>query len=51
MSGKLEGDQQKVAEHLANYFNKISDGIGGDNVTSLTKREFINHPSIQTKPR
>jgi tRNA A37 methylthiotransferase MiaB len=48
IAGKPEGDQQKVAEHLANCFATIADGIGGDNVSSLTEHDFTDYPSIQT---
>ena len=40
INGKLERDQQKVAEHLANYFSRIADGIGGDKVGSLTEHDI-----------
>ena len=44
---KLEFDQLKVADHLANYFSTIADGTGGTNVQNLTEYDFGNHGSIK----
>ena len=38
----MEVDQAKVAGHLAQYFSTIADGIGGDNVHSLTEEDYRN---------
>ena len=44
---ELEVDQIKVAGHLAQYFSTITDGIGGDNVQSLTEEDFNHHRSVR----
>ena len=43
----MEVDQAKVAGHLAQYFSTIADGIGGDNVHSLTEEDYRNHKSVK----
>ena len=47
INDKLEVDQAKVAGHLAQYFSTIADGIGGDNVHSLTEEDYRNHKSVK----
>ena len=44
---ELEVDQTKVAEHLAHYFSRMADGIGGDNVQSLMAVDFNHHRSVR----
>ena len=46
IDGKLENDQLKVAEELANHFSPLADDIGGYNVTKLQEQDFEDHTSI-----
>ena len=42
----LEGDQTKVANHFANFFSTMADGIGGDHVNDCAESDFMNHNSL-----
>ena len=42
----LEGDQTKVANHFANFFSTMADGIGGDHVNDCVESDFMNHNSL-----
>lgn len=42
VNDNLEGDQSKVANHPANLFSTMADGIGGDYVNSCTESDFMN---------
>ena len=44
----MEIDQTKVAKHLGHYFSTMADGIGGDNVHSLTEENFNHHQSVRS---
>ena len=42
----LEGDQTKVANHFANFFSTIVDGIAGDHVNNCAESDFRSHKSL-----
>ena len=43
---KIEKDQEKVANVLANYFSTMANDIGGAGVNSLTEDDLLSHPSL-----
>lgn len=46
VGNEIVKNQDRVVETLADYFASNADGIGGDNVESLTESDFNNHPSV-----
>ena len=45
-NGRIEKDQEKVANVLANYFSAMANDIGGAGVNSLTGDDLSSHPSL-----
>ncbi|XP_068684301.1 uncharacterized protein [Montipora foliosa] len=45
-NGRIEKDQEKVANVLANYFSKMADDIGGAGVNSFTEDDLSSHSSL-----
>ena len=45
-NGRIEKDQEKVANVLANYFSTMANDIGGAGVNSLTEDDLSSHPSL-----
>ncbi|XP_048578931.1 uncharacterized protein LOC125560702 [Nematostella vectensis] len=45
--GKIEKDQEKVANVLVDYFSTMANEIGGANVNSLTEEDLSSHPSLK----
>ena len=43
---RIEKDQEKVANVLANYFSTMANDIGGAGVNSLTEDDLSSHPSL-----
>ena len=45
-NGRIEKDQEKVANVLANYFSTMANDIGGAGVNSLTEDDLSSHSSL-----
>ena len=45
-NGRIEKDQEKVANVLANYFSTMANDIGGAGVNSLTEDDLSSHSSV-----
>ena len=47
VNGKLETNQETVAEHLADYFSTMADNIGGTDILNLREEDFSAHVCVQ----
>ena len=47
INGKLETNQETVAEHLADYFSTMADNIGGTDILNLREENFSAHVCVQ----
>jgi len=45
-NGRIEKDQEKVANVLAKYFSTMANDIGGAGVNSLTEDDLLSHLSL-----
>ena len=45
-NGRIEKDQEKVANVLENYFSTMANDIGVAGVNSLTEDDLSNHSSL-----
>lgn len=47
INGKLEANQETVAEHFADYFSTMANNIGGTDILNLNEENFRAHFCVQ----
>ena len=47
INGKLETNQETVAEHFADYFSTMANNIGGTDILNLKEKNFSVHVCVQ----
>ena len=47
INGKLETNQETVAEHFADYFSTMANNIGGTDILNLKEENFSAHVCVQ----